>query len=356
MSSFTLEDINALKAYVPGEQPKDKSYIKLNTNENPYYTSAYAVAGIVGDTLLNLKRYSDPESTALTQEIASYYGVNSGQVLVTNGSDEALAFIFYAYCRKGVCFPDVTYGFYDVIANLFGCPTQKIPLDSQFRLLVSDYKAKGKTVVIANPNAQTGIDAGLKGIEEIILANSDNIVVVDQAYADFGNTDVIPLVNKYKNLVVVNTFSKSRSLAGARVGYIIADNELIDDLKKIKNSFHPYNVNSISSILAARAMADKDYFRTCVDKIKNTRAYLTEKLQELDFDVLPSSANFVLARSNITGGRELYLALKKCGILVRHFDDARIAEYVRITIGTDSETELLLEAIKEILNDEKSRN
>lgn len=351
MSRFADESIEKISPYIPGEQPSDRKYIKLNTNENPYYTSASAVAAIDGELLLNLKRYSDPESRKLTEAIAAYYGVDGDNVLVTNGSDEALAFAFYAYCRSGVCFADVTYGFYEVIANLFGCPVEKIPLDAQFRIVASDYFSKAKTVVIANPNAQTGIALSGGQIEQIIAENAENIVIIDQAYADFGDFNAIGLVGKYRNLVTVNTFSKSRSLAGARVGFIVADRELISDLKKVKNSFHPYNVNALSSVLATKAIEDNEYFLSCVEKIKATREAFSASLIERGFAVLPSSANFVLARHPAKGGRAFYEELRGRGILVRHFGDKRIADYVRITIGTDGEMGRLLAAIDEIIGE-----
>lgn len=351
MSRFADESIEKISPYVPGEQLADRKYIKLNTNENPYYTSATAVAAIDGEQLLNLKRYSDPESRKLTEAIASYYGVDVDNVLVTNGSDEALAFAFYAYCRKGVCFADVTYGFYEVIANLFGCPVERIALDADFKIVAGNYFSKAKTVVIANPNAQTGIALSADDIERIISENAGNIVIIDQAYADFGDFNAISLVGKYSNLITVNTFSKSRSLAGARVGYIVADRELICDLKKVKNSFHPYNVNALSSVLATKAIEDDEYFLSCVKKIKATREAFSASLTERGFEVLPSSANFVLARHPSTGGRTLYEELKGKGILVRHFSDERIADFVRITIGTDAEMGRLLAAIDEIIGE-----
>ncbi len=352
MSRFADSRINAISPYVPGEQPRDRKYIKLNTNENPYYTSARAVAAVDGETLLNLKRYSDPESRELTAAIAARYGVDCAEVLVTNGSDEALAFAFYAYCRQGVCFPDVTYGFYEVIAKLFGCPCEKISLLEDFTLRPSDYFGKGKSIVIANPNAQTGIAADGGDIESIIANNRENIVIVDQAYADFSDWNAVPLIKKYDNLVTVNTFSKSRSLAGARVGYIIAPPQLIEDIKKVKDSFHPYNVNAVSSVLAKNAIEDEEYFKSTVEKIVKTRGFLVDGLKEYGFEVLPSSANFVLAKCAM-GGERLYKLLKDRGILVRHFGDERIKDYIRITVGTDSETGKLLNVIKEILDDEK---
>lgn len=351
MSKFTDELINNISPYVPGEQPKGRSYIKLNTNENPYYTSRSAIKKINKKALENLNRYSDPESVYLTRAIADYYGVGEKNVLVTNGSDEALAFAFYCFCRSGVCYPDVTYGFYDVIANLFECKSEKIALNSDFEIETSDYLKKGNTVVIANPNAQTGIELAKEKLIEIIEANPDNVVIVDQAYADFGTYNAVELTKKYKNLLTVNTFSKSRSLAGARVGFAIGDSSLIEDLKKVKNSFHPYNVNSISGALAASAISDKAYFEKTVALIKQEREKLTLRLREIGFTVLPSSSNFVLAKCDKIDGETLYLKLKEKGVLVRHFTDERIKNFIRITVGNAKADKILIEKIEEILKE-----
>ena len=353
MSRFACQKVNGIAPYVPGEQPQDRSYIKLNTNENPYYTSARAVAAIDSDVLKNLKRYSDPECKPLVRAIADYYGVADDNVLTTNGSDEALAFCFQAYGHSGVCYADVTYGFYDVFAHMYDCSSEHIALEDDFTIDPSKYFGAGRTVVIANPNAQTGIALGLDKIEEIIVNNRDNIVIVDQAYVDFFGQNAIPLIKKYNNLVVVNTFSKSRSLAGARAGFVVADSGLISDLKKIKYSFHPYNVNTLSMLLAKNAVEDDEYFKSTVARIVKTRGDLTDGLRERGFYVLPSSANFVLARTPKMGGEELYLQLKSRGVLVRHFSDERIKDFVRITVGTDGETAELLKAIDGILKETK---
>ena len=353
MSGFASDLVNKISPYVPGEQPRDKRYIKLNTNENPYYASKNAVNKITESVLSNLNRYSDPESCELTAAIAEFYNLKPENVLVTNGSDEALAFAFFAYGKRGVCYPDITYGFYDVIANLFSCDVQHIPLNADFTVSESDYYNKCKTVVLANPNAQTGIELSLDAIERIVKANPENIVIIDQAYADFGECNAIELIKKYDNLVVVNTFSKSRSLAGARVGYTVADKNLIEDLKKVKNSFHPYNVNSVSSALAACAIKDKEYFTRSVEKVKRTRGALAEGLTALNFTVLPSAANFVMAKSLEIGGGELYELLKANGVLVRHFKDERISDFVRITVGTDDETSKLLQILNKILKEKR---
>ncbi|MGN1060635.1 MAG: histidinol-phosphate transaminase, partial [Candidatus Coproplasma sp.] len=333
MSRFCCEKLNLIEPYVPGEQLKDKKYIKLNTNENPFYTSDRAVERVNKDLLCGLNRYSDPESKDLHEAIADFYGLKSDNVLVTNGSDEALAFAFIAY-GKDICYPDITYGFYKVLANLFDCNAQTIALNGDFTITPKDYYNANKTVVIANPNAQTGIALTIDEIEGIIKNNPDNVVIIDQAYVDFGEGNAIGLIGKYKNLLVINTFSKSRSLAGARVGFAIADSQIIEDLKKVKNSFHPYNVNSLSSALATAAIKDKEYFEYSVKCVKNSRERLTKDLTELGFKVLPSSANFVLAKSDKISGEELYLKLKDNGVLVRYFSTAKIRDFVRITVGT----------------------
>lgn len=353
MSRFASDLINGISPYVPGEQPRDKRYIKLNTNENPYYTSERAVKSITESVLSNLNRYSDPESSVLTEAIAEFYGVKSENVLVTNGSDEALAFAFFAYGGRGVCYPNITYGFYDVIANLYGCAVEHVALSDDFSVNETDYYNKGKTVVLANPNAQTGIELPLAAVERIVKANSQNIVIIDQAYADFGDSNAIELTKKYSNLVVINTFSKSRSLAGARVGYTIANEMLIADLKKVKNSFHPYNVNSVSAALATKAIEDADYFKLSVEKVKRSRRTLTDGLTNLGFEVLPSAANFVMAKHSEIGGGELYGLLKENGVLVRHFQDERIRDFVRITVGTDEEMRQLLQILSGILKEKE---
>lgn len=349
MSKFCGEKLNLIKPYVPGEQLKDKKYVKLNTNENPFYPSERAVELVNKDLLNGLNRYSDPESRDLIKAIADYYGVLPENVLVTNGSDEALAFAFMAYGNGGVCYPEVTYGFYEVLSNLFECSAKTIELNDDFTINAKDYFNAGRTVVIANPNAQTGIALSMEEIENIVGNNPNNVVIIDQAYADFGEGNAIDLIGKFKNLLVINTFSKSRSLAGARVGFAIADKEIIDDLKKVKNSFHPYNVNSVSAALATAAIEDREYFEKSVKCVVNNRDRLTERLIRLGFIVLPSSANFVLAKHRKISGEELYLKLKDNGVLVRYFSSAKISDFIRITVGSDNEMDTLIQKIKLIL-------
>jgi len=349
MSRFACELINNISEYVPGEQPKDKSYIKLNTNENPYYTSEMAVEAISKQLLRGLNRYSDPESTQLIKAIANYYNVSEENVMVTNSSDEALAFAFKCYGGAGLCYPDVTYGFYDVIANFFGFSAEHIPLDKNFCVKPDDYFNKGKTIVIANPNAQTGIELSEAKLLKIIENNPDNVIICDRAYGDFGSVDAISLTKKYKNLLTVSTFSKSRSLAGARVGYVIADSSLICDMKKAKNSFHPYNVNSVSSALATKAILDDKYFKESIKKIIASRESMRNELKSLGFNILQSSSNFILAEHKNVSGETLYKELKRRGALVRIFKDERIKNFIRITVGTEQEIAKLVEMIKDIL-------
>ena len=348
MSEYLSEKLKNLSPYTPGEQPKGEKYVKLNTNENPYSVSRYCSGKIGRKTLENLRLYSDPENRALTAEIAANYGVNAQNVLPANGSDEALAFCFAAFGGRGALFPDVTYGFYKVFAQFFGVSYKEIPLNDDFTVDVKPYLNCKKTVFLANPNAQTGINLPLAEIENIVKSNPATVVVIDEAYVDFGGESAVKLIKKYKNLVVVQTFSKSRSLAGARVGFAIADEGLIEDLKRVKYSFNPYNVNGVSEYLATAAMKDKKYFEKCTAKIIASRQKLTDGLKALNYTVLPSSANFVLCVSSRIYGGQLYEMLKKRGFLVRHFCDKRIDNFIRITVGTDKQVCALLKEIEKI--------
>lgn len=350
MSEFFSKKLEGLKPYVPGEQPTGGwDIIKLNTNESPFCPSAAAVNAVTAAELDALRLYSDPTCGSLAAAIADFYGVKKGNVLPSNGSDEILAFAFAAFGDKGVCFPDVTYGFYKVFASLFGVKYTEIPLDKDFKVRAEDYFNAGKTVVIANPNAQTGVYLSPEKIEEILKNNPENVVIIDEAYIDFGGESAVKFIGKYKNLVVVQTFSKSRSLAGARVGFAVADEGLISDLNRVKYSFNPYNVNRLSMLLAEKAIKDAVYFKKSTAKIIENRAYLTSELEKLGFSVVPSLANFVLCRNDKKNGKSIYEELKKRGVLVRRFDDERISDYLRITVGTKEQIDKLLACIKEIL-------
>lgn len=350
MSKFFTEKFANLTPYTPGEQPRDMQYVKLNTNESPFPPSA-GVAAAVAKECSKLQLYSDPESTALRERLAEVYGVKPSQVLVSNGSDEALNFAFMAFAdeKSPLAFPDITYGFYPVFAQLNHIPYTQIPLKEDFSIDPADYMAIHKTVVIANPNAPTGMCLPLQDIENILKSNPGNVVIVDEAYVDFGGESAVKLVERYENLLVVQTFSKSRSMAGARLGFAIGNEKLIADLNTIRYSTNPYNVNRMTEFAGVAALEENDYYLQNAKTIMANRTWTVEQLEKLDFTVLPSKANFVFAKSDKIDGEKLYKELKARGVLVRHFTKARICPYVRITIGTLQQMETLIEKIKEIL-------
>ena len=350
MSRFLDESLQNIVPYTPGEQPQDMQYIKLNTNESPYAPSQKVIDAINLDQVQKLRLYSDPTTKELDSAIADFYKVGVNNVISGNGSDEILAFAFKAFCgKKGMAFPDVTYGFYPVFCQLFGIRPNVVPLDKNFCIDIDDYKDITDNVIIANPNAQTGICLDLDQIEKLVSQNKDRVVIVDEAYVDFGAQTTVPLTKKYDNLLVVQTMSKSRQLAGARVGFAIGSEALINDLKTIKFSFNPYNVNRLSIIAGAEAIKDSDYFEDCCLKIQDSRKYLVDCLEKLGFVVLPSKANFVLARHDRICGADLYQQLKQKGILVRHLKDERIKDFVRITVGTNEQIKQLAYTLAGIL-------
>ena len=349
MSRFASARLKALDPYVPGEQPQDKKYVKLNTNE-AFFRPCPAVFDAVGDIAERLRLYNDPEAKRLVKAIADNLGVEPENVLATNGSDEALAFAFMAFCdeKTAARFPDVTYGFYPVFAAVFGVQAHIMPLDNNFNINISDYLGAGDTIVIANPNAQTGIALSVAEMERIISSNPGNVVVVDEAYVDFGAESCVPLIKKYDNLLIVRTMSKSGALAGARIGYCVGNRELISDIKTVKYSFNPYNVGTMAQAAGEAAARDKAYYRQKTEEVVKNREMLCNGLKELGMEFLPSKSNFVLAKKSGFGGEELYEKLKEKGVLVRHFN-GRIADYIRITVGSGSEVETLLDCLKEIL-------
>ena len=354
MSRFLSSKYTGLEAYTPGEQPRDMKYIKLNTNESPYPPSKRVVDAISSEEVLRLNLYSDPTCRALKESIAKLYGVEYENVFVSNGSDDILNFSFMAFCEgeeRGVKFPEISYGFYSVYAELHGATYKAIPLNEDFSINIADYMGNNANVVIANPNAPTGIALSLDEVEQIVKANPDYLVLIDEAYVDFGGESAIELTKKYSNLLVVCTFSKSRSLAGARLGFAIASKEIIADLEKIKYSTNPYNINRLSLIAGEMAILDNDYYMDNCKKIINTREYTQNKLKELGFELTDSKANFIFAKSNKIGGKELYLNLRERGILVRHFEKEKIKDYNRITVGTQEEMEALISAVNDILKE-----
>ncbi|MDD6703833.1 MAG: histidinol-phosphate transaminase [Clostridiaceae bacterium] len=350
MSRFFSEKYSTLVPYTPGEQPQDRKYVKLNTNESPFPPSK-AVAEAVEKEAGKLQLYSDPECVALRKKAAEVFGVNDDEIIMTNGSDEVLNFAFMAFADENnpLVFADITYGFYPVFAELNHIPYTEIPLKEDFSLDPADYTAVGKTVVIANPNAPTGLCLSLDLIEEIVKSNPDNVVIVDEAYIDFGGVSAVGLTKKYDNLLVTGTFSKSRSMAGARLGFGIGNAKLIADLNTVKYSTNPYNVNRLTAAAGIAALEDNSYYMDNCKIIQENREWTTAELEKLGFTVLPSTANFIFAKSDRIGGEELYLTLKERGILIRHFTKERICDYNRITIGTAEQMKLFVDAVKEII-------
>ena len=350
MSRFFSSKYSSLIPYTPGEQPKNMEYVKLNTNESPYPPSenVYEAVKIEAE---KLHLYSDPEAKIITEKIAKRYGVDKDMVLVTNGSDEVLNFAFMAYgdSKREMLFPEISYGFYSVFADLNGVKYRQVPLKDDFTIDVNDYIGKNTTVVIANPNAPTGLALSLAEIEKIVKSNPDNVVVIDEAYVDFGAESCVDLVHKYDNLLVTMTFSKSRSMAGARIGFGIASKAIINDLNTIKYSTNPYNVNRISQVAGACAIDSDSYYMDNCKKIIENREYTKKELEKMGFFVLDSRANFLFAKSDKISGEELYLKLKENGVLVRHFKTEKIKDFNRITIGTKEQMDIFLEKTRKIL-------
>ena len=354
MSRYLSPRLASLVPYTPGEQPRERRYIKLNTNESPFPPSPRALSGAV-EAAGRCALYPDPTMKALREAIAAALDVAPECVLPTNGSDEILSYAFCAFCDKDTpaVFPDITYGFYSVFATLYGVPYRTVPLREDFSVEPSDYAAAGGTVFIANPNAPTGLALPLSAVEEIVKINRESVVVIDEAYVDFGAESAVSLTKKYDNLLVTQTFSKSRSMAGARLGFGVASPALIRDLDTVKYSQNPYNVNAMSAAMGIGALEDADTFRENCQKIRENRAYTETALTALGFAVLPSLTNFVFVRHPRIAGADLYTALRERGILVRHFTAPRIADYNRITVGSREDMEALVAAARAILEETK---
>ena len=352
MSRFFSDKYKNLIPYTPGEQPKDTVYVKLNTNESPFSPSDKAIK-YASEAAKKLQLYPDPECRELTEKLADILGVKYENVLVTNGSDEILNFAFMAFCDENhpVVFPDITYGFYSVFAEINNIPYEEIPLNPDFTINVNDYIGINKNIFIANPNAPTGIALTLAEIEEIVKSNPDNVVVIDEAYVDFGNESCIPLINKYDNLLVTQTFSKSRSMAGARLGFGVGCKELINDLNIIKYSTNPYNINRMTMAAGIGILEDEDCTKANCQTIIKNREFTVNELKKLGFEMTNSTTNFVFAKHPEIDGNEIYLKLREKGILVRHFSKKEICQYNRITIGARNEMEMLVNALKEILKE-----
>lgn len=354
MSRFLDSRHAKLKPYVPGEQPKDRKYIKLNTNESPYPPSPRVAEAITRASIDGQRLYNDPEAVQLRKAIAKYYGVDVDQVVMGDGSDEILSFAFQAFCGdKGVAFPQYTYGFYAVYADLYHVKPRPVPLRADFSIDVNDYLVPGENVVLANPNAPTGIALSLDEIETILKAHPNDMVLIDEAYVDFGSESAVKLVDKYDNLLVVQTYSKSRSMAGARVGFAIGGKEIIADMQMLRNACNPYNVSSLSQLAAIAAIEDVEYFRECVNMVCATRERVTDRLLELGCTMNRSKTNFVFAKLPGVSGPVAAEKLRQRGILIRRFNQAGIEDYIRVSIGSDEEMDIFLAAIEEIILEAK---
>ena len=350
MSRYQGARLSTLSPYTPGEQPRDAKYVKLNTNESPFEPSEKAQK-LAAEAAGRLQLYSDPTCRVLVDKLAEVYGVDADEVIVTNGSDEVLDFAFQAFCDEDVSarFPDITYGFYPVFAARNGIPYETVALRDDFTIDIEQYFGVGKTIFIANPNAPTGIALSRDEIEQILIHNKDNVVVIDEAYVDFGGESCVPLIGQYDNLLVTQTFSKSRSLAGGRLGFGIGNRSLIADLHTIRYSTNPYNVNSMTAAAGYGVLCDEGYTRANCQAIMENRAWTTLELAKRGFELTESKTNFIFAKHpGIDGGR-LYAELKARGVLVRHFTADRIRDYNRITVGKREQMERLLQAIDEIL-------
>ena len=351
MSRYLTPTLAGLSPYTPGEQPQDQQYIKLNTNESPYPPSPAVVAAVNAAEVEKLRLYSDPACAQLLAAAAEYHGLSPDEIMPGNGSDENLFFALRAFCdeQPPLAYADVTYGCYSVWCNLMHIPSHILPLEEDFSIDPTKYYGLNETIVIANPNAPTGLALPRSAIEGILKANPNNVVIVDEAYVDFGGESCVPLIHQYDNLLVVQTFSKSRQLAGARLGLAMGNAALIADLNRVKFSLNPYNINRLTLKAGEAALKDTAYFDATRQKIMDTRAWTAKELANRGFSLTDSRSNFLFARTDRMEGGALYRALKEKGILVRHFDSPRIADYLRITIGTQAQMEALIKALDEIL-------
>jgi len=352
MSRFWSEVVRNLTPYVPGEQPKLPDLIKLNTNENPYGPSPQVLAALQDEVADTLRLYPDPNADRLKAAIADFHGVAPGQVFVGNGSDEVLGHAFLALLRheRPILFPDITYSFYPVYCGLYGIEYETVPLGEHFEIRPEDYRRANGGIIFPNPNAPTGRLLPLQAVETILAGHPDSVVVVDEAYIDFGGDSAVPLVARYPNLLVVQTLSKSRSLAGLRVGFAIGHEDLIQALVRVKDSFNSYPLDRLAIVGGAAAMADRDHFDRTRQAVIRSRDWLTGEMAGLGFDVLPSAANFIFARHPGRDAGELAKALRERSIIVRHFRLPRIEQFLRITVGTDAQCEALVRALKDILS------
>ena len=351
MNDLWKKNLRDIEPYVPGEQSKDRDIVKINANENPYPPSPKAVEALNNFDTDKLRFYPQANATALQQAIAEYYKVKTENVFVGNGSDDVLALAFQSFFNsdKPIAYPDITYSFYPVWCRLLGIEYVNFPLDENFRINVDDYKAENGGVVIPNPNAPTSIGESKEFVEKLMEYNQDSVVIIDEAYCDFGGVSSVPLIEKYENLLVTGTFSKSRSLAGMRIGFAIGSKTLIDTLEAVKNSYNSYTVDALSIAMGIEAIKDVEYFTETISKIIATRTRVTEELRLLGFEVLDSQTNFIMATHKDYDMKEMFEYLKENKIFIRYFNQPRINKYVRITIGTDEEMDKFLNGVKNFI-------
>lgn len=355
MSKYWSEITKSIEPYVCGEQPKDKKYVKLNTNENPYPPSPKVLEAIRNSANADLRLYPDPNCDELSETIAKYYNLDRNQVFIGNGSDEVLALSFLAFfnTNETIIFPDISYSFYPVYADLYNINYRLAKLEEDYSIPVGDFMTENGGIVIPNPNAPTAKCLDIASIKKILDYNSNKVVIIDEAYIDFGGTSIVSLIKDYSNLLVIQTLSKSRSLAGIRLGFALGQEELIDGLNRIKNSFNSYTIDRVAAIAAVEAIKDEEYFKECVSKIINTREKVIEKLMVLGFNVVPSKANFIFVSHSTCSAKELFTKLREKGVLVRFFNKDRINNYLRISIGSDEEMDFFIEKVKEIVDELK---
>ncbi len=351
MSRFWSDIVNQLTPYTPGEQPQLSKLIKLNTNENPYGPSPKVLEAIAKANSEELRKYPDPNTKVLKQTIANHFELDSNMVFIGNSSDEVLAHVFRGLLKhdKPLLFPDITYSFYPVYCKLFEIDYVQVPLRDDFSLNIDDYEQANGGIIFANPNAPTGIALSIDEVEQLATRNPNSVIVVDEAYVDFANDSAVRLIKQYANIVVTQTLSKSRSLAGLRVGIALANAELIEGLERIKNSFHPYTLDSLAIAGATAAFEDHQYLEATCQKVNTTRERVSQRMQQMDFTVLPSSANFVFAKHKSESAEKIFLALRERNIIVRYFDKPRINEFLRVSIGTDAEMDEFLAALTDII-------
>ena len=354
MSKFWSSIVHQLDPYTPGEQPKGNNLVKLNTNENPYGPSPKALAAIEAYTGDRLRLYPDPNSTDLKKSIADYYGMDINQIFVGNGSDEVLAHVFQGLFQQSspLLFPDITYSFYTAFCGLYKIDYELIPLDTDLTINISDYVRKNGGIIFPNPNAPTGCLLALNEIESLLKANTESVVVVDEAYIDFGGESAVTLVNHFPNLLVTQTLSKSRSLAGLRIGLAVGHPDLIEALDRVKDSFNSYPLDSLAIVAGVAAFSDVDYFKSTCERVIQSRVSMARDLTEMGFNVTPSAANFLLVKHEAYDGITLARGLRKQGVIIRHFHQDRIAQYLRITIGSEQDNQRLLMTLKSLITEQ----